>query len=300
MNMTMKERRVNIGVGSQAEVGIDYLTAGEGPPLVLLHGLGDSAMSWQWVLPELARTHRVFAPSLPGFGTSAKPSVVYSPEFFTSCMTAFLDTLELEQAVVVGNSLGGLVALRLALAAPGRVPALGLVDSAGLGREVTPAMRLLTVGAIGTFVTAWNSTALGAWQWALGVSALLFAHPTRVPRAWLAQLYRMARVPGYLEATVATARSEITLKGQRDREILLDALPRLTMPVLVVWGERDRVVPPAHAQAAVEHLPRGRLALIPDSGHLPQVERPEHFTAALSRFLGEHVAVAHFSDHGIR
>lgn len=291
MAITIKERRIT--VAGMPEMPIDYLTAGEGPPLVLLHGLGDSALSWQWVLPPLARTHRVYAPNLPGFGTSAKPAVAYSPAFFADFVAAFLDTLGLEQVAVAGNSLGGLIAMRLALTAPDRVAALGLVDSAGLGRNVTPVLRLLTLPGSGKTVTAWNKTALGAWQWALGVSALLFANPWRVPSAWLAQMYRMARVPGYLEATVATARSEMTLKGQREREILLDALPRLTMPTLVIWGTRDRVLPADQAQAAVAGLPRGQLALIPDCGHLPHVECPDHFAAALSQFLSEQVGGLH-------
>src|ERR687885_1035280 len=92
-----------------------YLTAGEGSPLLLLHALGESALDWQWVLPELARTHRVYAPDLPGFGYSAKPSADYSPAFFTRFVGDYLDALELEHTAVIGNSLGGLIALRLAL-----------------------------------------------------------------------------------------------------------------------------------------------------------------------------------------
>lgn len=104
---------------------------------MLLHALGESALDWRWVLPALARTHRVYALDLPGFGYSAKPSADYSPAFFASFVGAYLDALGLERTALVGNSLGGLVALRLALSEPARVSALGLVSSAGLGREVT-------------------------------------------------------------------------------------------------------------------------------------------------------------------
>ena len=99
-----------------------YLSAGTtGPPLVLLHGVGDNAFDWHWVMPALASTHRVYAPDLPGSGGSAKPldtGYDYSPAFFTRFVAAFLDALEIDRAVVVGNSLGGLVGLRLALAEP--------------------------------------------------------------------------------------------------------------------------------------------------------------------------------------
>ena len=111
-----------------------YLRAGTaGPPLVLLHGVGDNALDWQWVMPTLARTRRVYALDLPGSGGSINPDIDYSPAFFTQFLSAFLDALEIERTAVVGNSLGGLVSLRLALSEPSRVSALGLVASAGLG-----------------------------------------------------------------------------------------------------------------------------------------------------------------------
>lgn len=103
-----------------------YLTAGEdreGPPLLLLHGVGDNALDWQWVMPHLARTHRVYALDLPGSGGSAKPAADYSPAFFTRFVAAFLDSLGLERVAVVGNSLGGLLGLRLALSKPEHVTA---------------------------------------------------------------------------------------------------------------------------------------------------------------------------------
>ncbi len=109
---------------------IRYLCAGEGPPLVLLHGAGDNALDWRWVLPALARTHRVYAPDLPGSPESARPVADYSPAFLERFVAGFLDALEIEHAAVAGNSIGGLVALRLALSEPERVGSLVLVDSA--------------------------------------------------------------------------------------------------------------------------------------------------------------------------
>ena len=100
-----------------------YVSAGTGPPLVLLHGAGDNAFDWQWVMPALARTHRVYAPALPGSGGSAKPAADYSPAFFERFVLRFLDALGIERAAVVGNSLGGLIALRIALSETGRVTA---------------------------------------------------------------------------------------------------------------------------------------------------------------------------------
>jgi pimeloyl-ACP methyl ester carboxylesterase len=119
--VNFEERQIDVG-----GLPIRYLSAGTtGPPLVLLHGVGNNALDWQWVMPTLARTQRVYALELPGSGGSAKPDVDYSPAFFTSFLSAFLDALEVESAAVVGNSLGSLVSLRLALSEPERVTALG-------------------------------------------------------------------------------------------------------------------------------------------------------------------------------
>jgi pimeloyl-ACP methyl ester carboxylesterase len=160
---------------------IRYLTAGEGPPLLLLHALGESALDWRWILSDLTRTHRVYAPDLPGFGDSAKPAADYSPAFFERFAAAFLDALEVERTAVIGNSLGGLIALRLALSESSRISALALIDSAGLGREVSPALKWPALPGYGEAAIALSKTPLGATQRAWLRVPLLFAHPERVP-----------------------------------------------------------------------------------------------------------------------
>ena len=278
--MVVKEQKIEVeGLPTR------YLTAGEGPPLLLLHGVGDNAFDWQWVMPALAHTYQVYALDLPGSGGSAKPLPDYSPAFFARFATAFLDALGVERAAVVGNSLGGLAALRFALSEPERAAALGLVASAGLGRSVNPALRSLALPGCGGLAVAWGKTRPGAAQRVLGRSALVFSRPWRAPRGWFKEQYRLARLPGFLEAQLATARSQVGLKGQR--EVLLDRLPELEAPTLVVWGERDRVLPPSQARESMARLRNGTLELVPDCGHLPQVEQPERFASGLARFLDE-------------
>lgn len=277
--MNFEERHIDVG-----GLPTRYLTAGTtGPPLVLLHGVGDNALDWHWVMPTLAGTHRVYAPDLPGSGGSIKPDVDYSPAFFTQFLSTFLDTLEVERAAVVGNSLGGLVGLRLALSEPSRVSALGLVASAGLGREVTYALRSLALPGYGGIAVAWGKTPPGAAQRALGRSTLLFARSQRTPRKWLKEQYRLARLPGFLEAQLATVRGQVGLKGQR--EVLVDRLAKLEVPTLLVWGTRDRVLPYSQAKEAISRLQEGSLELISDCGHSPHVEQPDRFTAIVARFL---------------
>jgi pimeloyl-ACP methyl ester carboxylesterase len=263
---------------------IRYLTAGTGPPLVLLHGAGDNALDWKWVLPALARTHRVYAPDLPGSPDSARPAADYSPAFFERFVANLLDALDIEGAVVAGNSLGGLIALRLALSEPARVTALILVDSAGLGRAVNPAFTYVNVPGLGEVAMPLWRTPIGAHQRAWGRAALLFARPANVPREWLAEQRRLALSPGYLEAHLRALRAQVDPGGQR--EVLVDRLPLLNVPTLVVWGARDRVFPESQAREAAARLQEGSLAVIPDCGHMPHVECPDRFVAALEPFLG--------------
>ncbi len=276
--MAVEERNVEVG-----GLPIRYLSAGAGPPLVLLHGAGENALDWRWVMPDLAATHRVYAPDLPGSPTSARPAADYSPAFFQRIVAGFLDALRIESAAMVGNSLGGLTAMRLALFEPARVTALVLVDSAGLGRAASPALRSLALPGYGRLAILWSKTPPGALQRALGRAALLFARPRRVPPEWLRAQYRLGRTSGFLEAQLAAVRAQIGLRGQR--EVLLRRLPGLEVPTLVVWGARDRVFPESQARDAVARLRDGSLSLVPDCGHMPHVERPDLFLAAFARFL---------------
>src|SRR5215212_8927099 len=143
-DVTVEEQNVEVG-----ELSIRYLSAGEGPPLVLLHGAGDSALDWRWVMPALAANHRVYAPDLPGSPDSARPAVDYSPAFFERFVSGFVDALGIAQATFVGSSLGGLIALRLAFSDPACMGALVLADSAGLGRTVNPAFTSVNVPGLG-------------------------------------------------------------------------------------------------------------------------------------------------------
>jgi pimeloyl-ACP methyl ester carboxylesterase len=280
VNVAVEERRIEID-----GLPIHYLESGTGRPLVLLHGAGDNALDWRWVMPALAATHRVYAPDLPGSPNSARPAADYSPAFFEHFVAGFLDALGIERAAMVGNSLGGLVALRLALSEPARVTALVLVDSAGLGRTVNPAFTSVNVPGLSEAAIPFWRTQVGAYQRAWGRTALLFAHPPgSVPSEWLAEQGRLALMPGYLEAHLTVLRALVNPGGQR--EVLVDRLSLLKIPTLVVWGVRDQVFPHSQAREAVDRLQEGSLALIPDCGHMPHVECHDRFLAALDGFLG--------------
>ena len=268
-------------------VNLQYLEAGSGPPLLLVHGHEQSASSWRWVIPVLARTHRVLALSLPGHGESSPAVGGYAPGRDLALLVAdFLDTLGVGPLHVVGNSVGGAVALHLALADPARIRTLTLVDSAGLGREIHPLLALDTLPILGELAIMISRMPGGDIGRTSMSTAMLFAQPSRVPAEFFTEQHALGRRPGQLEASTAMARALFDVTGQR--EVLLDQLPTLTMPTLVVWGGCDYVLPASHAQAAVDRLPHGRLALFADCGHLPHVECPDRFATVLSGWLAEH------------
>ncbi len=276
--MSIEERRIEFG-GSSTR----YMKAGEGPPLVLLHGIGTSALEWNRAMQALARGRSVYAPDL--LQPERRDHAGYSPASLADFVAEFMDAVGIERASVVGNSLGGLVALRLALSRPDRVDALGLVDSAGLGREVTPVLSSATLPGLGEAAIYWAKTPVGAVQRSLARATLLFAIPALAPPEWLAEQCRLGLSNGFMETTLAALRAHVSPVGQREGEILLDQLPRLEVPTLVVWGGSDRVVPLRHAHDAASRLKHGRLEVLPGCGHLPHAECPERFAEVVTRFL---------------
>lgn len=270
------------------DVAVTHHVSGSGPPLVLLHGLGGSATDWRWVAPALARDHRVHALDLPGLGSTATVLRDYAPAHLATLVLDFCDAVGIERAAFVGNSLGGLVALNIALAARERVSALGLLAAAGLGRDVTMALRVPTAPGAGEAMAAWSATGVGALQRATGRAALLFGNPLNAPRAWLTEQYRLARQADFLTANLAALRAQVTMTGQRT--VLRNRLGAMPVPTLVLWGTRDRVLPPRHGRHAAARLPAGRLHPLAGIGHVPHIEAPGQVSAALAGFLAEHAA----------
>lgn len=257
---------------------------GEGPPLLLLHGITSSSETWADVLPGLAERHTVIAPDLVGHGASAKPRADYSLGSFAAGMRDLLLTLGHERATVVGHSLGGGVAMQFAYQFPERIERLALVSSGGLGREVHPLLRSAALPGSDWVLPALARTGLlGAGAAAGRALGRLGLNPSADLQGIADGLATLVD-PDACRAFLHTARSILDLGGQR-----VDASDKLylaaELPVLIVWGERDPLIPVAHAHHAHALLPHSRLELFERAGHFPFRDEPVRFVTVLDSFM---------------
>lgn len=264
---------------------VAYREAGSGGPLVvLIHGITSDSNVWRRVLPYLARRFTVIAPDLAGHGQSAKPKGDYSLGAHASGVRDLLVALGHEHATFVGHSLGGGVAMQAAYQFPERCERLVLVDSGGLGRDVSMLLRAATLPGSELVLPLLAASRL------LDAGRLAGSLLGRVGLRAGTDIEEMARGHATLAdgearaAFVHTLRSVVDAGGQR-----IDASNRLYlarhMPLLLIWGEHDSLIPVAHGRAAHERLPGSRLEVFADSGHFPQLDAPERFIDVLVDFM---------------
>lgn len=262
-----------------------YRMAGEGPTVVLLHGMAGSCSTWRDVMPVLARDHRVLAPDLLGHGASDRPHGDYTLAGHANRVRDLLVYLGVERATIVGQSLGGGVAMQAAYQHPELCERLVLVSSGGLGREVSWMLRALTLpGAelvlpvIAPAFVAERGEALNRWLVGHGIRA------ARVGEMWSA--YRSLADGATRQAFLRTLRAVVDPGGQS-----ISAVDRLylaaAVPTQIVWGDADPIIPVSHAHAAHEATPGSRLEVLEGVGHFPQVERPERVAQILVDFIAE-------------
>ena len=262
-----------------------YIQAGSGPVLLLIHGMAGTFENWNAVIEPLARSHTVIAPDLPGHGASAPGAGDYSLGALAAGLRDLLVALGHERATLVGHSLGGGIAMQFSYQFPEFTERLVLVSSGGLGPEVSPVLRAAALPGADVFIAATAGpgrtvgTAVGH-----GLAAVGLRPNTDV--AEVLRGYASLADPDRRAAFLATLRSVIGTGGQRvhagDRLYLAEG-----MPVLIVWGARDPIIPVNHGEKAHEAIAGSRLEVFEGVGHLPQLEAPERFIAVLERFIAE-------------
>ena len=261
-----------------------YREEGEGSALVLIHGIAGCSATWDGVIPRLAANHAVVAPDLLGHGESAKPRGDYSLGAYASGVRDLLAVLGHDRVTVVGHSLGGGVAMQFAYQFPDWCERLVLVGSGGLGKEVSPLLRALSApGAEYVLALALNGR-LHGWARSVGstVGRIGIRGDQLMTELW--NSYSRLTDARAQRAFFHTIRSVIDPAGQR-----VSARDRLYLaadvPTLIVWGDKDSVIPVEHAHVAHELIPGSRLEIFEGCGHFVPIEAPERFVDVLEDFL---------------
>ena len=263
---------------------IAYRSAGEGPVVLLVHGMAGSSATWKPLIPLLAPHVTVVAPDLPGHGRSAKPRGDYSLGASASFLRDLITALGHDRVTVVGQSLGGGVAMQFSYQYPERIERLVLVGSGGLGEEVMPILKVLAAPGVDLLLPAaflpvfrdvGNAVGRGLAKIGLRPSPQAF----EMWRAYSSLVDGSTR-----SAFVQTLRAVIDTRGQRisaHDKLYLSA----RIPSMIVWGDRDPVIPVAHAHAAHAAMPASRLEIFEGCGHFPHFEDPAGFAEVLLDFI---------------
>ena len=266
--------------------GIDtfYLEAGSGPPVILLHGLGATNASMLPPLWDLARDHRVLAPDLPGFGGSGKPIRSYDFPFFARWLADFMDAVDIDSAVLIGNSLGGRIALEAGLSIPKRVERMVLLCPSPAflrGRQYVPLVKILRPELALVPMLLTHRAVVEA-------ARSMFSQPDRLKSEWYDsfadEFLRVFASPRGRVAFFSAAR-QVYLEEPSGGQGFWDRLPGLKRPALFVWGEKDWLVPARFAHHIGQALPNCESVILKDCGHVPQYELPEQTNRLIRDFL---------------
>lgn len=267
-----------------------YRISGSGPALLLLHGLGCDSSTWVDVIPSLAEHFTVIAPDLLGHGESDKPNADYSLGGYANGMRDLLTILGIDKVTVVGHSFGGGIAMQFAYQFPDRTERVVLVSTGGLGKEVSPLIRLMTIPGSGLVIAGatlrpWRPVVAGAMR---GLSRL----PIRATRDLdeVARIYETLGDPAQRAAVRRVTSHVVDWKGQFVTMTDRSYLARL-MPVLVIWGRDDMVIPSSHADLAPTQV--SDVHVLDDSGHFPHKNHPERFCRIVTEFV-ESTEPAHY------
>jgi pimeloyl-ACP methyl ester carboxylesterase len=262
---------------------VRFRAEGSGPPIVLIHGIGASLEIWDWTFPALRDRYTPVVFDYPGFGASDPLPWAFSPEGSAQVVTAFMDAVGLRSAFLMGSSLGGGIATMTAGLAPHRVEALILVAPGGFGKALNSLMRLQA--------TPWLGEAFAAAAFVFPRLAIrdVFADRRRIPPEFVEITRRNVRRLSTLRAYLRGLRRAATPLGVRPEMVttVRSAAARIIAPTLIIWGDRDRILPPEQATVAAHAIKGSRLHMMKGLGHIPFVETPAVFNTAVTAFLEE-------------
>jgi pimeloyl-ACP methyl ester carboxylesterase len=259
---------------------VRFVEAGDGPPLVLIHGYLSSRLVWEDVLPGLASRFRVIVPDLPGFGDSEKPPPARYPYGFGAFAESLVDViaaLGLGRVSVCGHGMGGGVALTLAARHPAMVDRLMVVDPIVYPHEAHMLAKIANVPVVGPILF---KQLCGRTMFNRHFKETVYGPESKIPWTRVDHLYHLFNVPAAREAACATTRAI------GDTRPLVALLPRVTATTLVMWGRGDRAVPVAHGRRLARELQHARFEVF-ECGHSPPEECPDAFVGVACAFLGK-------------
>jgi pimeloyl-ACP methyl ester carboxylesterase len=261
---------------------VRYRSAGEhGQVLVLLHGIGRTLEDWSENMLALGQSHRVFAPDFPGCGFSDKPNLPYTTPFLAGFVRGFLQTLNLERVVLVGNSMGGGISLEFSALFPELLEGLVLVAPAGMGPKGAQFLGLCSIPVVGELIS--RPSRAGSKR----ALEFLFADRNMMTQARAKRDFEFSRQPGATRAFLKMLRFMANRHGAKPAfyNRSLESAANLRVPTLVVWGVQDHILPVEYAPVAERVIPGSRLQVYDSCGHFPMLERAQEFNASLLEFL---------------
>ena len=266
-----------------------WLEGDSGPNLVLIHGIGGAVDVWRKQFEQLPQSHRVLAVDLPGCGRSAIPPQYphNALQLLASSVRAVMQAVGMDQATIIGSSLGGAVAIEFAMRWPEMASSLVLIGPAGMSHQVSWALRLMTIPRIGELLTLPDRT-----RTAHAIRSCV-ADPATVEEEDIDRAFAMATLPGAQDAFLRLLRTYASVRGLDREELrrLQAGMRTIHAPTLVIWGERDQILPVSAAHVALEYLPNAALIIRKESGHLVFVEEPAWFAKLVSAFVRAPVQV---------
>jgi pimeloyl-ACP methyl ester carboxylesterase len=253
------------------------------PPVLLVHGIGRSLEDWDPQFERLSADYRVIAVDVPGFGFSDRPGGPITLSTFAKGVLGTVDVLgETRPLHIVGNSLGGAIAMQTLAHRPERVASLALINSAGFGREVTILLRILAMPVIGPLASRRTSRAAAGM-----LERACYADRSLASRERIDRAMAIAAKPHHGQVMLATAVELATARGVKPgwRRQLAAFAALHPRPTMVMWGDQDKVLPAHHIEEARRVLPHAETHLLSGIGHMPQIERPDEFAALVLPFL---------------
>lgn len=261
-------------------IRVRYGAAGNGPPVLLIHGFGEFLEVWWFNIAALSEYFAVYAVDLPGHGLSQEPVVNYTLAFSTRFIVDFMGTLGIEHASMVAHSLGGLVCLNVAISFPRKVDKLVLVDSGGLSKEVPLLYRLATLPVLGDIIL--KPTLKAAIRAGMKKG---FYNPEIITKGWVNTSYKYMKMPRLKDALLNIIRSNTSIDGLYPEATVTDKLHSVKSPTLIVHGAQDQVIPVEYARSACKLIPKARLKIFDECGHCPHIEKASQFDETVVAFL---------------